>query len=152
MLDIQQIRRHPEQVQENFERRGLDISVEELLGLDKEKLRLQTELQEMTHEKNLLSKQVAARKKQGREAGDLLMSIYRIEDKLDELGYILRAKAQRLQDALLRLPNLLDDEMQADMEVLYSYKEKPVLTNIILPHTANPLPLQMPPQFVDAKK
>ncbi len=126
MLDIQQIRRHPEQVQENFERRGLDISVEDFLGLDKEKLRLQTELQEMTHEKNLLSKQVAARKKQGREAGDLLMSIYRIEDKLDELGYILRAKTQRLQDALLRLPNLLDDEMQADMEVLYSYKEKPV--------------------------
>jgi len=62
MLDIQQIRRHPEQVQENFERRGLDISVEDLLCLDKEKLRLQTELQEMTHEKNLLSKQVAARK------------------------------------------------------------------------------------------
>ena len=41
MLDIQQIRKHPKQIQKNFERRGFKISVEEILKLDREKRMLQ---------------------------------------------------------------------------------------------------------------
>ena len=72
MLDIQQIRKHPKQIQKNFERRGFKISVEEILKLDREKRMLQTEVQEARHEKSLLSKEVAQRKKQRADAEDLL--------------------------------------------------------------------------------
>lgn len=126
MLDIQRIRRYPRQVQENFDRRGADISVEGILWLDEEKLRLQTDLQERTHEKNLLSKEVAARKKQGADAEDLLLSIRDIDEKIRDLEGVFRSKAERLQDILSRLPNLLDDDVPETVEILYHFKEKPV--------------------------
>ena len=126
MLDIQRIRRYPRQVQENFDRRGADISVEGILWLDEEKLRLQTDLQERTHEKNLLSKEVAARKKQGADAEDLLLSIRDIDEKIRDLEGVFHSRAERLQDILFRLPNLLDDDVPETAEILYHFKEKPV--------------------------
>lgn len=126
MLDIQQIRRHPEQIQENFDRRGAGFRVEGLLRLDREKLKLQTDLQEMRHEKNLLSKKIAACKKQGTDAGGLLASIRDIDGKIRGLEASFHSKESQLQDILSRLPNLLDDDVPAATEVLYHYKEKPV--------------------------
>ncbi len=126
MLDIEQIRRHPAYVQENLGKRGIHISIEEFLSLDKERLSLQTDLQDLKHKKNLLSKEVSVRKKEGAGADDLLAVIYAIDHKLDGLEQSLRTKAAQLQDILVRLPNLLDDDVQETSEVLYHYNEKPV--------------------------
>lgn len=128
MLDIQELRKRPEKVQENFIRRGTDISVEEILSLDRERLRLQTDVQKLRHEKNQLSKQVACRKKQGQEAEDLLRQIDGLGEKADGLAAALREKTEELQAVLIRLPNLLDDEIGERDEVLYQWKERPVFS------------------------
>lgn len=126
MLDIEEIRHHPEQVQENFNRRGVDIPVEEILGLDKMRRKLQTELQEMRYRKNLMSKEVASRKKQGLEVDGLLEGIGSLDGRIDDLNGSLQLKAGQLQKVLARFPNLLDDDIEAEQEVLYQFREKPV--------------------------
>lgn len=128
MLDIQQIRKHPEQVRENFSRRGLEISVDQILELDKEKLRLQTRLQERKREKNQLSRAVAQRKKEGLKANELLEKVYGIKDEIDALDCVLRQKTAYLQEILERLPNLLDEDVKKTDEVLSQFKEKPELS------------------------
>lgn len=119
MLDIQQIRKHPKQIQKNFERRGFKISVEEILKLDREKRMLQTKVQEARHEKSLLSKEVAQRKKQRADAEDLLESIRRIDGTIHSRETALREKAEKLADVLMVLPNLLEDDVPDVSQVLY---------------------------------
>jgi len=126
MLDIRELRKHPEKVQKNFDRRGTESSVEEVLALDRERLRLQTALQELRQEKNLLSRQVAGRKKQGLDADDLLESVGALGERLNSLTGSLEKKRQELEMIFQRLPNLLDDDVGEADEVLYQWKEKPV--------------------------
>ncbi len=126
MLDIRELRKHPEKVQKNFDRRGTESSVEEVLALDRERLRLQTALQELRQEKNLLSRQVAGRIKQGLDADDLLESVGALGERLNSLTGSLEKKRQELEMIFQRLPNLLDDDVGEADEVLYQWKEKPV--------------------------
>lgn len=126
MLDIQQIRKHPEQVQENFDKRGVKIPIGEILTLDRERSKLQTDLQGSKHKKNLLSKEISVRKKKGAAIDDLLDVIHDIDRMIVSLEDELGAREGRLQEILIRLPNLLDDEIQETAQVLYQFKEKPV--------------------------
>lgn len=128
MLDIRELRKHPEKIQKNFDRRGwrTESSVEEILRLDGERLNMQTTLQELRHEKNQLSLQVAGRKKQGLEAGDLLRSVGRLSQRLDSLTGSLEEKTKELESILWRLPNLLDDDVEEADQVLRQWKDKPV--------------------------
>lgn len=123
MLDILEIRKHPKEVQENFNRRGYEISVEKLLALDKEKLNLQTDLQELKHKKNLLSKEIASRKKKNLRVNDLLEEIHRIDNKTNQIQCLFETKAKKLQEILIRLPNLLDKDVLEHEEILYKFKE-----------------------------
>ncbi len=125
MLDIRRIRKHPEKARENFGRRGMDPPIDELLALDREKLRLQTALQEKQRQKNVLSRAVAQRKKQGLTAEDLLENIQGLKDETHALECALRSKEAHLQGILERLPNLLDEDVLGADEVLSQYKEKP---------------------------
>lgn len=124
MLDLYEIRKHPREVQENFNRRGYKISIEELLNLDKEKLQLQTDLQELRHEKNLLSKEVASRKKCGLQVNDLLEQIHIIDSRTNQVQCLFETKAKKLNEILIRLPNLLDKDVLETEEILYTFKEQ----------------------------
>lgn len=126
MLDIQRIRKHPEWVQENFDRRGFGICVEQILSLDREKLELQTRLQERKHDKNRLSQEVANQKKHGLKADGLLEAIRSMNAGIVDLEEAWQVKSRQLQDILETLPNLLDQDIPQKREVLYAFRGKPV--------------------------
>lgn len=134
MLDIWRIRKEPDQVQENFRRRGLDISVGDILVLDRKKLRLQTELQELRHEKKRLSMQMSERKKVGIETDELLKTIRDVSQRLDGLSQSLRQTDRELQDILVRLPNLTDEDVGTVSKVVGQFGEKPVFDFPVLSH------------------
>lgn len=134
MLDIRDLRRQPEQIQENFARRGLTVSVEEILRLDQQKLKLQTELEQMRCEKNRLSKEVAARKKDGRSAEDLLEQIGAMRTRLEDLTAAVERKAEELENWLERLPNLVDDDVSETNEVVCTFGIPPSFTFSPLDH------------------
>ncbi|MHB1682539.1 MAG: serine--tRNA ligase [Bacilli bacterium] len=56
MLDIQFIRENPELLQQVARRKGIDISIEELLSVDRQKLRLLQQTEQLRQQRNRLSK------------------------------------------------------------------------------------------------
>lgn len=134
MLDIQRIRKHPGEVRENFARRGLEAPIDEILRLDKEKLKLQTDLQERKHKKNQLSRAVARQKKLGLSADDLREAIGGVDREAEALETALRQKAARLREILEGLPNLLDADVNETGQILSCFKEKPVFSFQPLSH------------------
>lgn len=134
MLDIQEIRRHPKQIQENFDRRGINISVKEILQLDERRRKFQTELQELRFRKNQMSKEVSSRKKRGEAADDLLRSIRSLGIKINDLNYSLQLETEQLQKCLNRFPNLLDQDVEGERRILCQFGKRQVFSFQPLDH------------------
>ena len=107
MHDIKYIRENPQEFDERLAKRGLDPAADNILALDEEKRKSQTELQELQARRNEVAKNIGKTKGQGGDATDLLKEadeikrqIADIEDSDDELEYML-----------CRIPNLLADEV-----------------------------------------
>ena len=60
MLDIRLIREKPEFVRERLATRGTELAqeVDKILGIDSERRRLETQLQQLNADRNKLSKQI----------------------------------------------------------------------------------------------
>jgi seryl-tRNA synthetase len=125
MIEIQEIRKQPEKTQQNFNRRGFKISVEEILNLDREKLKNQTHLQELKCKKNALSKKVAELRKQKLEAAEYINQIRKINLIIDSVEQVFQEQEIQLQEILMQLPNLVDDDISEDNQVLKQFKSQP---------------------------
>ena len=67
MIDINYIREYPEKFVKLMEQRNVNFSVEKILKLDKEKKLKISELQKLQTERNLISKQIGAFKKEKKQ-------------------------------------------------------------------------------------
>ena len=108
MLDIRLIREQPEFVKDGLRKLYADPSiVDEVLRLDEERRALQTEVDTLKAERNLISKQVAgARDAAARQA--LIEQSKELGDRITSLdGRVDVAKSQ-LDSVMLEIPNLPD--------------------------------------------
>ncbi len=108
MLDIRLIREKPAWVRERLATRGGDFSAEldEILAVDAERRRLETEVQKLNAERNKLSRDAGARRAQGQPNIELETRVRTIGVETDELSERLTAATERLRSLLLLLPNL----------------------------------------------
>ncbi|HEX6442207.1 MAG TPA: serine--tRNA ligase [Stellaceae bacterium] len=106
MHDLRWIRENPAEFDHGLKRRGLPPSADEVLTLDKEWRRLETEAQESQAERNRLSREVGAAKKRGESAEELIRSIDIRKDA--EVATAARAAELRkeIDEQLAGLPNL----------------------------------------------
>jgi seryl-tRNA synthetase len=106
MHDLRWIRENPAEFDRGLGRRGLPPAAEEVLALDREWRRLETEAQESQATRNRLSREVGAAKKRGDSAEELIQQIDR--NKEQEAATAARAGELRKQidDLLAGLPNL----------------------------------------------
>jgi seryl-tRNA synthetase len=106
MHDLRWIRENPAEFDRGLTRRGLPPCAEQVLALDKEWRRLETEAQESQATRNRLSREVGAAKKRGESADELIQQI----DRNKDIEAATAAKAaelrQRIDDLLAGLPNL----------------------------------------------
>jgi seryl-tRNA synthetase len=72
MHDLRWIRENPAEFDRGLERRGLPPCADQVLALDKEWRRLETEAQESQAERNRLSREVGAAKKRGESTDELI--------------------------------------------------------------------------------
>jgi seryl-tRNA synthetase len=106
MHDLRWIRENPAEFDRGLERRGLSPASEQVLALDREWRRLETEAQESQAARNRLSREVGAAKKRGEDAGELIRQI----DRNKEAEAATAAKAaelrKELDELLAGIPNL----------------------------------------------
>ncbi len=96
MLDLKFIRENPELVRKAIADRRDTAPLDEILKLDGERRQKLLELEELRHQRKEAAREKSADKKSGR---DLRQAIKELEDKV-------RALDERIEDLLLRLPNI----------------------------------------------
>jgi len=114
MLDIKLIREHPEIVRENLEKRR-DVEklqmLDELLKYDKQWRQQLTKLNELRHEMNLITAEIAKLKKAGKDAGKKIEEARGVEGQIKEIEKLVGEYKEKVDYILMRLPNLLHESV-----------------------------------------
>ena len=114
MLDIKLIRENPELVKANLAKRGnpeVLQMLEELIIVDREWRLNNTKLNEMRHDRKLVTIEIAKLKKTGKEATDEFTRAQEIDLKIKLMEKQVAEQEQKTHDYLMRLPNLLEDSV-----------------------------------------
>lgn len=106
MLDLKFIRTHPEVVKEALIRRGNTFNVDEVLAWDEAHRGLLAEGEQLRHRRNTLSEEVGRLKATGQDATGLIQEVKEISRRIKEIDQELADLAQKLEAALLLLPNI----------------------------------------------
>lgn len=107
MLDLRFIRSNPDQVRAAVRSKGDDeLSVDELLQLDEQWRANLQNLEALRARRNTVSQAIGRVKKAGGSAEKELAEMRRVADRIKELEEVTREQEARLQDMLLRIPNI----------------------------------------------
>src|SRR5256885_6543875 len=87
MLDIRLIREKPDTVRERLATRGGDDAarIDELLKVDAERRKTETELQQLQADRNRLSKEIGAKKSRKESSADLEAEVKKTGEKFVDL-------------------------------------------------------------------
>ncbi|HSD78195.1 MAG TPA: serine--tRNA ligase, partial [Solirubrobacteraceae bacterium] len=110
MLDLRLIRRDPDGVRSALARRGTDVAerLDGVLELDARWRAATASVESLRAEQKSASERVAAVKREGGDASDVLRSLRELSGRVKALGEEARAADEALQAALRTLPNLPD--------------------------------------------
>lgn len=111
MLDIKLIRQNPELVKKALARRGMNISVEDLLDADTRLRESQTEADGLRQERNTISEKIARDKKEGRDASADIQAMKQVATRVKELDGIMAEADAKRTEIMERIPNLIDDSV-----------------------------------------
>ena len=114
MLDIKLIRENPEFVRSNLMKRGTPENLsmlDELVETDRKWRENLTKLNELRHQKKLITTQVATLKKAGKDAAEKLEKAKAIDGKITDMEKEVAAEEEKEHDLLMRLPNMLHDSV-----------------------------------------
>ena len=111
MHDIRLIRDHPDHFTKAMKRRSVDVTADDILHIDSQRRNLQSRIQEMQSRRNSASKAIGMKKRKGEEVESLLSTVNSIKEKLPGLEKKELSLAQKLNELLLELPNILDESV-----------------------------------------
>ncbi|GAB6148356.1 serine--tRNA ligase [Stetteria hydrogenophila] len=105
------LRSNPDELKMHVKKRLMDPSiVDEALRLDVEWRRLQTEINELRHRHNVITRTIA-KTRDPAERAKLIDEARRLLKILEEKERILKSVEEERERALMRLPNLVDDDV-----------------------------------------
>jgi len=114
MLDIKLIRENPELVRNNLIKRGDPENLrmlDELIDFDRKWRQLLTRLNELRHERRLITTEIAALKKKGKDANKELLKAKNIDTEITALEKQVNECEEKVHYYLMRLPNLLHESV-----------------------------------------
>ena len=132
MLDLRRIREEPDAVKAGLARRDLEDPegvVDELLRLDEERRETVSRGDELRARRNEASREIGERKREGKDASDLIEKMKGVADEIDALEERVRSAEDRIEEILLNTPNVPLDEVpeggEEANEVLRTWGEEP---------------------------
>jgi seryl-tRNA synthetase len=135
MLDIRLIREKPDFVRERLATRGGgdEAKIDEVLRVDAERRKTESELQRLQSERNRLSKEIGVKKSRRETTNDLESSVRKIGEQIVVLNSRANLFDSQQRDLLLEIPNLphptvpIGEDPSAN-RIVRSWGEKPRLT------------------------
>ena len=143
MLQVSFIRENKDAVIMALAKRNMDASalIDEVVALDEERRKIQTELDNTLAESNTLSKEIGNLFKSGKaqEANVLKEKTTQLKEASKSLGEALNSTADKLNDLLYKIPNIPNDlvpsgNTDADNEEVYREGDIPTLHDGAMPH------------------
>ena len=116
MLDIKLVRANPELLRSNLKKREDPENLkmlDKLIECDKKWRQLLTRLNELRHERRLLTTDIAALKKKGENATDKISKAKKIDIEITALEKQVREYEEKVRYYLMRIPNLLHESVPA---------------------------------------
>jgi seryl-tRNA synthetase len=143
MLDIRLIREQPEFVKERLATRGGDDAhkIDELLRIDSERRRTETELQRLNGERKRLSKEIGGKRSRGETSDDLETRVRAIGDEITELNRRTTESDAMQREMLQQIPNVPHSNAPigkdaSENRVVRSWGERPQFSGEVLDHVA----------------
>jgi seryl-tRNA synthetase len=112
MLDIKLIRENPDFVKNNLMKRGNPENgkmLDELVDLDREWRQNLTKLNDLRHERKMITAEIAKLKKAGKDAESKVETAKTIDSKITRIEKEVSGAEDKIHDCLMRLPNLLHE-------------------------------------------
>lgn len=110
MLDMEMIRKEPEEVEAALARRGIDTPIGRMLELDAERRSVLSEVEDLKAERNRVSKEIGTMK-DDKERQPKIQAMRELGERIDGLDAKLRAVEQNLHDLAVEIPNLPDSSV-----------------------------------------
>jgi seryl-tRNA synthetase len=114
MLDIKLIRENPELVRNNLKKRGDPENqkmLDELIDYDRKWRQGLTRLNELRHERKIITTEIASLKKKGKSADQELSKARSIDMEITALEKQVNESEEKVNYYLMRLPNLLHESV-----------------------------------------
>ena len=143
MLQVSFIRENKDAVIKALAKRNMDATplIDEVVTLDEERRKIQTELDNTLAESNTLSKEIGNLFKSGKaqEANVLKEKTTQLKEASKSLGEALNSTADKLNDLLYKIPNIPNDLVPSgntaeDNEEVYREGDIPTLHGGAMPH------------------
>jgi seryl-tRNA synthetase len=135
MLDIRLIREKPDFVRERLATRGGgdEAKIDEVLRVDAERRKTETELQRLQSERNRLSKEIGAKRSCNEPSEELEVQVRKIGEQIVGLTQRASVLDEAQRDLLLETPNVPHESVPVGKDpsanrVVRSWGEKPGLT------------------------
>src|SRR5919107_1735470 len=111
MIDSKVLRENPESIKEMLFKRNIEFPLDELLKLDKKRRHLITELQNTNHNKNLIAKEIAAKRKIRQDTDNQIQEMSKIGEKIKTLEKENRENEEKYKKLLHNVPNFFHDSI-----------------------------------------
>jgi seryl-tRNA synthetase len=135
MLDVRLIREKPDFVRERLATRGSgdEAKIDEVLRVDAERRKTETELQRLQSERNRLSKEIGGKRSRNEPSDELEAQVRKVGEEIAGLTQRTSAFDEAQRNLLLETPNLPHDSVPIGKDpsanrVVRSWGEKPRLT------------------------
>jgi len=106
MLDIKLVREATDMVRERLAAKKSEALLDPLLDIDRDRRKLQTEVDQLKNQRNVVSKEIGNRKKAGEDITSIQTEMRQLGDRISEADKLIRELEENFHDQLLRIPNL----------------------------------------------
>lgn len=132
MLDLRRIQENKEKIAELLSRKGFTADFDTVLALDKERRAIVSEVEQYKAQKNKVSAQIPALKKQGLPVDEIFTEMRTLGEKIAECDAKAKALEEQVFDLLSRMPNIPDEDLlsgeKENNQVVRVVGEKPTFS------------------------
>ncbi len=130
MLEIKFIRENIDLVRTKLEERGDAIDLGRFVAMDRKRRDILQEVETLRSERNSVSKEIGARKKNGQDASDIIARMGTVSTRIKELDDALKETEAQLGELTMTIPNIPHESVvrgtgDDDNPVVREWGEKP---------------------------
>jgi seryl-tRNA synthetase len=139
MLDIKLIRENPDKINGILKSRNPELSINEIIDIDKKRREVQTNADNLRSERKIISQEIGKLIKESKDASEIQEKVRKIGDEIKSLEILETELNEKQRDLLLRIPNTPDETTPVgtseEDNVIIKTVGEPLLKNFeIKPH------------------